>query len=710
MRSDRRYKPPERETASSQDTFLPPSPEKENSPLSSSIDLHPVCLRLRMAFLLRRLVDAVFPRRRDPPEEERPAQRRRLIDDAAGDNGVVNNDGRLEADDSYEIINRFLAELEQENPSVEALLNLVREYGGDGDILLVECRDDFMEQTPFNMCIRSLSEETLLNLLRALSSEYPGLSSKQDQYRETLLHLAVEVDAGAPLALVHFLLQQNRDALTTPDRVGCLPIHLALSERIIRTIPVNFETVRLLVEANPSTLQHRDYESKLPLHHACERLDNVTNGTHQAMEAIEFIITAYPEALEASDEQGNTPIMTAIAASWAGGARHPDQLHLLQWMIQRGGKKALRDEYTDREGRIVCNTALHVACCWWADKALLLSLIEADPDAPTARDVNGWLPLHVVCSQCTAGTRDVLEAIEFLSEAFPVTLEARDNNGESPIMTAMKHAGPDVEVSRQAVEILKAMIQLAPASVRGTFNSAPSPDDPPLRRTVLESVCTFRGAPELTSFVLQAWPIALCVSLTGTLNNVPEDVALIIKQEARDVFLAMLEVLLHDTTQGVVPEPIRVQVRRLVCRLLPPEAQDRGGFVAAQVIRSLVHGQAFQQLRSDVLTTEALGEYLLSHESFQDLITGVYRMNKAGRSDGSNEVGDRTVESPAPVGRSRGEHDSATLHLSVLESAMDDLSCVFLHLRDCCGSLLGRDDGKPAAAVRPGPVRVKAAE
>jgi hypothetical protein len=177
----------------------------------------------------------------------------------------------------------------------------------------------------------------------------------------------------------------------------------------------------------------------------------------------------------------------------------------------------------------------------------------------------------------------------------------------------------------------------------------------------------------------------------------------ILKAEARAIYLALVEVLLHDTTRGCVPDPVRDHVRRESGSLVPPHALDRGGFAAAQAIRMIVPEHAFHRLRSDVLTNKQVQQFLRSHEPIQDMVTGVYRMNEAGRSGGSDAFGDSSVDAPRPF----------DLHLRVLESAGDDLSCVFLHLRDCCGSLFGRGDGNAAAgaaATSPGSVGADAAE
>jgi hypothetical protein len=278
---------------------------------------------------------------------------------------------------------------------------------------------------------------------------------------------------------------------------------------------------------------------------------------------------------------------------------------------------------------------------------------------------------------------------------------------------------PEFEPTPESLECIKAFIRRAPESIRGTYICTIAYRFPHscVSTTALELACTKDPLTELVSSVLEAWPIALCVSLTGDLTRLHEalpgkhldlkkfreDLQPTLQAEARSMFLALVDVLLHDTTRGCVPDPVRDHVRHVSGMLVPPHLLDGGGIEATQAIRILVPEHAFHRLRSDVLTNERVQQFLQSHEPIQDMVTGVYRMNKAGRSGGSDAFGDAAVDAPR----------SADLHLRVLESAADDLSCVFLHLRDCCGSLFGRGDGKAAAgaaAASPGPIRADEAE
>jgi hypothetical protein len=86
-----------------------------------------------------------------------------------------------------------------------------------------------------------------------------------------------------------------------------------------------------------------------------------------------------------------------------------------------------------------------------------------------------------------------------------------------------------------------------------------------------------------------------------------------------------------------------------------------------------VRGSAFWQLRSDVLSDGALQEFLRGHDAFQELICGVYRMNKAGRLLRSSEP-----EEGVPAESALSARD----HARILDAARGEPDCLFWHLRD----------------------------
>jgi hypothetical protein len=123
-----------------------------------------------------------------------------------------------------------------------------------------------------------------------------------------------------------------------------------------------------------------------------------------------------------------------------------------------------------------------------------------------------------------------------------------------------------------------------------------------------------------------------------------------------------------------VPDAIRAHVRNAVGRPVPPgDLNDGGGLAAVHAVPAHIRGPALGQLRSEVLSDGALQAFLRSSQDFQDLISGVHRMNKAGRLEGP------------PGGGAAAEQ-----HARILAAAGDNVSCLFLHLRESPALFGGR--------------------
>jgi hypothetical protein len=567
---------------------------------------------------------------------------------------------------------QFLEVLRSDQPwlQLEFLAFLVREYGGDGDLLREEVTIHGEEYPVFAICFQTLTAEAMASFLRLLLSDDPLLLSKMGDgdgdgsmfYDCTLLHMAVWY--RAPVEVVRLLIEGNREAVTMGTAyLSYLPIHMAFLP--VGDLPPDLATVRLLVEADPDTLKVKNGDDMLPLHHACDWFHLVS--TPEVLASIELVIDAHPDALKASDNYG-TPIMTAIErADRQRAGLSPEGLQLLQRMIHLGGSESLWVKQLV-DGEIVENTALVKACWHCLNKELLSWLIKASPDALAARcsrGESGRLPLHAACYRLTERNPKDLEAIQFLIDADSSALEARDLSGATPIMVAISSSSVrPVQPSPEALQLLKEMIHRAPESVRATVLEESR------NVTVLEKACIIVPDRELVAILIETWRAALCVSLPGGSTGISNEIASMVTSEAHDVLLAMIELALHESTLGVVPDSARDHVRQVVGQFVPREALNRSSLAVARAIKNQIPEQDYQQLRFAVLSNEALQEFLLKDEAFQDLLDGIYRMNKEGRLNESN-----------PVGGDSGSVVSVEMHIRTLAAAGNDLSCHFIHLR-----------------------------
>jgi hypothetical protein len=200
----------------------------------------------------------------------------------------------------------------------------------------------------------------------------------------------------------------------------------------------------------------------------------------------------------------------------------------------------------------------------------------------------------------------------------------------------------------------------------------------------LSEACRLWPSPPLVAALIEAHPAALCVSLTRDLTSLSREIAPAVTSEARATFLALVEVLLHETTDGVVPDEIRDRVRRIATNRFVPPPIDATNLVAWEIVRILrfrLRGPLLRRVRWDVLGDYALLEFLRTREDVQELVNGVYRMNKVGRDASQAGVisGERQVR--------------------VLQAARGDPSSLFLHLRDC-DSLFARVGSEEGRATR----------
>lgn len=143
------------------------------------------------------------------------------------------------------------------------------------------------------------------------------------------------------------------------------------------------DIVQALVEAAPDTTAWTDTHGWLPLHHAC------ANGA--SPEVIKLLIDAFPEGKLQQDNQKRTP------------------LHF----------------YSTRNNDNPANMALN---------AELLS----DTGAAELADGGGMLPLHYACAY---GTHPAV--LQVIADAYPMSLQAQENHGRTPMHLAMVNAHRD---------------------------------------------------------------------------------------------------------------------------------------------------------------------------------------------------------------------------------------------------------------------------
>jgi hypothetical protein len=231
--------------------------------------------------------------------------------------------------------------------------------------------------------------------------------------------------------------------------------------------------------------------------------------------------------------------------------------------------------------------------------------------------------------------------------------------------------------SPEVVRLLKDMIRLSPAAVRGIFPSLNGSTAAPHFTTVLELACKKIPDMALVTAVIDAWPAVFYLPPTGALTDAPSEIASVVAREAFGMCLAVVEVLLHETTEDAVDEEIRECVRRAVAQGLPRDEMHGSSLDVVRAIRYLITSdQDRQRLRSDLFFDGFVQQFLWSHRPLGEMILRVYHMNKAGRLEATE----------AGISTARQAH--------ILAAATNNLSCLFLHLRDCPVPLAGNEAAK----------------
>jgi hypothetical protein len=276
----------------------------------------------------------------------------------------------------------------------------------------------------------------------------------------------------------------------------------------------------------------------------------------------------------------------------------------------------------------------------------------------------------------------------------------------TPILAALASADPAggaAAPSPETVGLLRRMIQLGgPASLSGTrrvatagFEPEGGGDDEGRRgafTTALELACTRCPDPELVLALVEARPFSLCDSLLGDWSALlPGAIAESVTAEARYTFLALAEALLHDATRGAVPDEIRERAREAIGERVVPDEVKGSALAAVQAVDMQVRGSAFWQLRSDVLSDGALQEFLRGNDAFQELVCGIFRMNKAGRLLRGSEPEEGM---PAESALSAGDH------ARILDAAQGEPDCLFWHLRDSPSLFLRENPSDSSRAVQ----------
>eukprot|EP00984_Skeletonema_dohrnii_P012057 scaffold4852_cov120-Skeletonema_dohrnii-CCMP3373.AAC.2 len=142
-----------------------------------------------------------------------------------------------------------------------------------------------------------------LEVIKLLYNAYPEAIVNAEEIFRRLIDIN-----ETPDDVKYFLIDQlryaaqasNLELVRTQDENGMLPLHRALLE----VAPLG--AVKLLVQADPATIQIPDNHGALPSHIACEY--------HECPDVVKYLLDLHTRSLLVADNRGNTPLHCACLA------------------------------------------------------------------------------------------------------------------------------------------------------------------------------------------------------------------------------------------------------------------------------------------------------------------------------------------------------------------------------------------------------------
>jgi len=329
--------------------------------------------------------------------------------------------------------------------------------------------------------------DTLEELCKYCSSDeltLPGLQEKMKKLDQFPLHDVQEVYALRPflhhlclskmvsMEIVEYILDKYPEAATVesgePGYVGSIetmimntfPLHLACYNQYCPS-----SIIKLLLERCPAAFRHHvqignvfrcEYYSEaqegLPLHYYVARKTNVD------IDIVKMLIEAYPQALQATDGVGFTPLHAIVSSE---NENINDLLHIIQYLIE---VEPTCVRTVDQHGR----APLHVACqSGGITLEIVRLLVNEWPEAISTRERNGFTPIHDLCNNYYLDDETALDILRLLiNNDLNLAREMVDDEDYLPIHIA---------ATGKSTAFCKVLIDADPESVRieGGYNSLP---------------------------------------------------------------------------------------------------------------------------------------------------------------------------------------------------------------------------------------------
>jgi hypothetical protein len=253
--------------------------------------------------------------------------------------------------DSSEVTVLWL--IEQEMLIEQEIEDLVREH--DPAILMMKGGEDGCSTPLLIACEDCLSAK----LINVLARRCPGALRIPDSIGRTPLNVAL-ISVDMPYEMVENWIDIYPESLMVADSGGWLPFHVAC-QNMHR---LSMRVLRLLSKKYPDAAQKKTSNGETPF----QLLFATDPASQTPFEAMEFVLSCYPEALAMANHNNETPLISSC--------RNGLSIKVIEWLLNQYPAEAL--QIVNQDG----DSVLHVASGWESCNITLESiplLIKRDP-------------------------------------------------------------------------------------------------------------------------------------------------------------------------------------------------------------------------------------------------------------------------------------------------------------------------------------------
>jgi len=260
-----------------------------------------------------------------------------------------------------------------------------------------------------NECTNNLQE-----ILAYLVELNPSVIRMLDGFMKAPLHLACR-NSNMTLEVVQYIFNKWPEAIRMENERGWLPIHelcynIDIEKTRLGDIAL-YEILQFMLDVDSTLISEEDNSGYLPIHHA---VDGMSTKFCKAL------IKAYPESISVESEYGSLPIHEAC-----GNGYSYDITKTIRYLLE-----LYPTSINARNGD--GDMPIHSAARQFGRDYIIELLLSYDPDGASKETDQRQLPLHLVCAK-QHYNYEYLDMVKVLYEAYPEAINARDEDGNTPL-------------------------------------------------------------------------------------------------------------------------------------------------------------------------------------------------------------------------------------------------------------------------------------